>query len=182
MSLYDRIAARPGGTRGLAAARLKREVLASLHQAFALSGMGSQSELARRLNVRRSAVNQVFNGDGNLRITTIAEYLHEMGYELNVTLVRAGEPRSAAVEGRDAQPALPAAGTAAVSTLYFQDTPQALVEQPTTPYLILRAPVAQGMANPVTVRSWASKTVLEQAVSCSLATPIPVNAPEGRPS
>jgi transcriptional regulator with XRE-family HTH domain len=102
VSLYDRVAARPGGARALASARLKRAILSSLHQALAQSGMESQSDLARRLGVRRSAVNQVFNGDGNLRITTVAEYLHEMGYELNVTLVKTGEPRATALEGRDA--------------------------------------------------------------------------------
>lgn len=103
MSLYDRVLARPGGERALAVARLKRTILSTLHQAFKMSGIASQSDLARRLRVRRSAVNQVLNGDGNLRISTLAEYLHEMGYELNVTLARSGEPRAAALEGRPVQ-------------------------------------------------------------------------------
>jgi transcriptional regulator with XRE-family HTH domain len=106
MSLYDRVLARAGGGRALAIARLRRAVLSTLHKAFSMSGIGSQSDLARRLRVRRSAVNQIFNGDGNLRISTLAEYLYEMGYELNITLVRSGEPRAAALEGRFVKPVL----------------------------------------------------------------------------
>lgn len=103
MSLYDRVLARQGGGRALTIARLKRAVLAAVHEAFDASGVESQSDLARRLHVRRSAVNQVFNGDGNLRVSTLAEYLYEMGYELDVTLVRSGEARAAALEGRSVQ-------------------------------------------------------------------------------
>jgi transcriptional regulator with XRE-family HTH domain len=104
-SLYDRVAAKSGGAAALAAARLREELLVALHQAFEASGLRSKAELARRLNVRRSAVNQVFKGDGNLRATTIAEYLFALGFELDVTLVQAGEPRRAELEGRVAEPA-----------------------------------------------------------------------------
>lgn len=106
MSLYDRVLSRTDGGRTLAVARLKRTVLSTLHRAFGISGIESQSDLARRLRVRRSAVNQVFNGDGNLRISTLAEYLYEMGCELEVRLVRVGEPRAAALEGRATRPAI----------------------------------------------------------------------------
>lgn len=119
MSLYDQVLARPGGGRALAVSRLKRAILASLHEAFARSGIESQSNLARRLHVRRSAVNQVFLGDGNVRISTLAEYLYGMGYELDVALVRAGEPRAAALEGRRAQPAIPDEGPASASVFYI---------------------------------------------------------------
>lgn len=110
MSLYDRVLARPDGGRALAVSRLKRAVLSALHEAFDMSGTASQSDLARRLHVRRSAVNQVFHGDGNLRISTLAEYLYEMDCELDITVVRAGEPRAAALEGRAALPAHPGQG------------------------------------------------------------------------
>jgi transcriptional regulator with XRE-family HTH domain len=100
MSLYDRVLARRDGERALAIARLKRAVLATLLEAFSLSRISTQSDLARSLQVRRSAVNQVFNGDGNVRISTLAEYLNAMGYELDISLVRSGEPRAAALEGR----------------------------------------------------------------------------------
>lgn len=111
-TLYDRVAAKAGGEAALAAARLRREVLIALHEAFEASGLQSQSELARRLHVRRSAVNQVFRGDGNLRINTLAEYLHATGFELNLTMVHAGEPHQAAIEGRSARPAFWARNTA----------------------------------------------------------------------
>lgn len=121
MSLYDRVIARAGGGRALAIARLRRTVLSTLHSAFSMSGIESQSDLARRLRVRRSAVNQIFNGDGNLRISTLAEYLYEMGYELDITLVRAGEPRAAALEGRVVQPALGgrSTSTSPATTVWF---------------------------------------------------------------
>ena len=100
--LYERIAAEPGGLRSLASARLRRRVLVLLHRALERSGL-TQSELAKKLGYRRSAVNQVFRGDGNVRIETLAEYLHEMGFELDVHLVRAGEPRRAFTERRPVQ-------------------------------------------------------------------------------
>ena len=46
----------------------------------------SQSELSRALGKSRSAVSQVLTGDGNLKIETVAEYLHEMGAEMNVSI------------------------------------------------------------------------------------------------
>jgi hypothetical protein len=119
MSLYDRVLARKDGGRTLAVARLKRAVLATLHEAFRVSGIGSQSDLAKRLDVRRSAVNQVFLGDGNVRISTLAEYLYEMGYELDVTIVRSGEPRAAALEGRAPRPAMLTSGFSGTPAFRF---------------------------------------------------------------
>lgn len=49
-------------------------------------------------------MNQVFRGDGNLRVNTLAEYLHTMGYEADIRLVRAGEPRRATIEQRAVRP------------------------------------------------------------------------------
>lgn len=101
-SFYDRVAAKPGGAAALAAARLREEMLVALHQAFELSGLHTKTEVARRLNVRRSAVSQVFKGDGNLRVNTLAQYLFALGFELDVKLVQAGEPRRAEIEARPA--------------------------------------------------------------------------------
>lgn len=92
MSLYDRIAAKPGGLQALASARLCRSVLHCLDDAMRQSGI-TQAELARRLGVRRSAVNAVFGGNGNVRVETLATYLYELGYELDVKMVAAGELR-----------------------------------------------------------------------------------------
>ncbi len=104
MSLYDRVEGKKGGKAALAAARLRREVLVALHEAFAASEVDTQSEVAERLKVRRSAVSQVFRGDGNLRINTLAEYLSALGFELDIKLVVAGEPRRAELENRTAVP------------------------------------------------------------------------------
>lgn len=100
-SLYERIAQRGEGARFLAAARLRREVLKILHRALAAAEI-NQVELAARLGVRKSAVNQVLNGDGNVRITTLAEYLHACGHEATLALVPAGQPRQEVLARREA--------------------------------------------------------------------------------
>src|SRR6266487_4389419 len=101
MSLYESFAARPGGGRALAKARLQRTVLRILDRALTLSSVESQSALAERLQIRKSAVSQVLRGDGNVRISTLADYLYELGFEANLELVSAGELRRAVVEGRE---------------------------------------------------------------------------------
>lgn len=116
MSLHDRVSALPDGGRALAVSRLRRSVLKVLHRAFSNSSLESQVDLAKRLKVRRSAVNQVFRGDGNVRISTLAEYLYEMGYELDITLVKAGEIRDAALQDRAPTPAFPTASASASVT------------------------------------------------------------------
>jgi transcriptional regulator with XRE-family HTH domain len=98
-SLYDRVEKKRHGGKALASARLRYAILRLLNIALGSAGK-TQSELARSLHLRRSAVNQVFRGDGNLRINTLAEYLYAMGFELSLDLVEAGEPRQAALEGR----------------------------------------------------------------------------------
>lgn len=105
-TLYERIARTDDGAKRLAVARLKREVLRALHTALKASGL-NQKELASRLKVRKSAVSQALRGEGNLRVQTVAEYLHALGYELDVRLVEAGEPRKAALEDREVAPAFP---------------------------------------------------------------------------
>ena len=85
MSLRQMIDQLPKGGSLLASARLRRQIVKSLNIALNDSKM-SQSELARALGKSRSAVSQVLTGDGNLKIETVAEYLHEMGAELNVSV------------------------------------------------------------------------------------------------
>ncbi|HEY9412500.1 MAG TPA: hypothetical protein VIP77_23195 [Jiangellaceae bacterium] len=75
MSLYERIAARPGGRRDLACARLRRRV------EVVLDGAGVQ--------VRRP---------GRLRVDQLAEMLEAAGYELEIQAVQVGEPRRRATE------------------------------------------------------------------------------------
>ncbi|WP_409264000.1 helix-turn-helix domain-containing protein [Microbacterium aquimaris] len=70
------------------------------------------AELARRLGVRRSAVNSVLKGTGNLTLQTLAEYLGVLGYEVELAPIERGElvlsmrerraPRLAQLTMRDA--------------------------------------------------------------------------------
>ena len=99
-SLYERIARTADGRRRLANSRLRREVLDVLHRALRNSGL-SQTDLAVRLGVRKSAVNQVLNGDGNVRIGTLANYLLAADHELKLELVPAGQPRAEVLARRE---------------------------------------------------------------------------------
>lgn len=96
MTLYSRLSRTREGARALSAARLQYDVLRLMHMALGRAGI-TQVELAKRLGVRKSAVNQVFRGDGNVRVSTLAEYLHAMGAEVELQLVPAGKPREDAV-------------------------------------------------------------------------------------
>lgn len=92
MTMFERLASTPEGARGLAAARLRYRVLSLLHEALEVSPL-NQSDLAEKLGIRKSAVSQVLRGDGNVRINTLADYGHALGFELSVDLVPAGAPR-----------------------------------------------------------------------------------------
>lgn len=101
MTLYDRVAALPGGGRRLAEARLRHEVRHVLWRAHESSGL-TVEQLAAALGVRRRAVRRVLDGDGNITAVTLARYLHAMGFEAEVWLTAAGEPRRKMVEGENA--------------------------------------------------------------------------------
>lgn len=96
MSIYDRLAKIPKGARALSVSRLRYEVLKVLHSSLQRSGL-TQADLAGRLGIRKSAVNNVLRGDGNVRVSTLAEYLHEAGFELEIKVVPLGRPREDAV-------------------------------------------------------------------------------------
>lgn len=89
---YEQVMATPGGARALSAARLRYEVLKYLHWALTYTGM-SQRGLARRLGIQSAAVSSTLRGNGNLRVDTVAAYLHELGFELQVKLVPLGTAR-----------------------------------------------------------------------------------------
>ncbi|MFF0445053.1 helix-turn-helix domain-containing protein [Streptomyces sp. NPDC004609] len=98
-NLYERLAATDEGARALAAARLRYEALATIHESLEESGV-TQTELARRLGIRKSAVNQVVHGDGNMRVSTLADYLHALGFEISLNRVKAGTARKQVVANR----------------------------------------------------------------------------------
>lgn len=79
-TLIDEIEMTDAGSQEMAAARLAVEVIWSLRRAMSESGM-SQRKLGELLDLSPSAVSQVVNGDGNLRVVTIGRYFRALGYQ-----------------------------------------------------------------------------------------------------
>lgn len=98
MTLREEFEKTPNGKRLLASARLRRGLMKALHEALSTSQM-NQSDLARSLKKSRSAVGQVLNGDGNVKVETISDYLFAMGTELQVSLVPVGQTKRPAFTG-----------------------------------------------------------------------------------
>lgn len=134
MTLYDRVAATPDGSRALAAARLRREVLRCLHRAQAASGL-SVADIATAIGGRRRDVRRALDGDGNLRPDVVARYLHAMGYEVELRIVPAGEPRRKVVEGGDYGAAVSAPLTDAEAAALRQDLADGTVPRRTATVL-----------------------------------------------
>ena len=86
MTLREELEQLPGGRKRIASARLRRGVVKALHESLEFSKL-NQSDLAKKLGKSRSAVGQVLNGDGNVEIDTVSDYLFEMGVELQLTLI-----------------------------------------------------------------------------------------------
>lgn len=97
MSAYDRLASTTEGSRLLAQSRLRYRALTVIEQAMSAANL-NQVGLAEKLGVRKSAVNGVLRGDGNLRLNTLAEYLHACGLELELSAVPAGTARKRSQE------------------------------------------------------------------------------------
>jgi transcriptional regulator with XRE-family HTH domain len=98
MTSYETFASDEDGQRRLAKSRLRHSVLTTLHEALASAKL-TKTEVASRLGVRKSAVGQVFGGDGNVRINTLADYLFAMGLELDIHAVPVGELRKRVERG-----------------------------------------------------------------------------------
>lgn len=71
-SYFEELAETDKGSQASASARLRFRALSLLHDARAKSGR-TQSDLARRLGIRKSAVNQVLDSDGSMKLSTLAE-------------------------------------------------------------------------------------------------------------
>jgi transcriptional regulator with XRE-family HTH domain len=76
------------------AARLRARCLALLSGALRASDC-DQVQLAARLGVRKSAVNAVLRGNGNVRINSLAEYMGALGLEIDMVAVPLGEIEAA---------------------------------------------------------------------------------------
>ncbi|GAA0545503.1 hypothetical protein GCM10010172_28940 [Paractinoplanes ferrugineus] len=92
VSFYEERASTPQGRLGLAAAAAAAGITRLLHAAKAASGLTSK-EVAAELGVTEGRVSQVFSGDGNLHIATIARFVRAMGYELTIGAVPAEKNR-----------------------------------------------------------------------------------------
>lgn len=100
----------PAAARELAAARLAVNIGWALNAAVRARGWQAK-RLAAELGVGESAVSQVLNGDGNLRVATIGRYARALGYQPKIFLepvedglapISEPAPRRRAVPGRSA--------------------------------------------------------------------------------
>lgn len=71
---------------GMAAAGAAVDAVALLNDAVHCADV-RQNELASRVGVSEGRVSQVVNGDGNLRVSTLARYLRAAGYQLRLDAV-----------------------------------------------------------------------------------------------
>lgn len=107
-TLYELEMAEPTGKAGLAAAAAASRVMRILERAQAATG-ATNKEIAERVGVTEGRVSQVLNGDGNIRISTLARFIAAMGLNLKLDAItadghsvapprvaRTREPRSAA--------------------------------------------------------------------------------------
>ncbi|SNQ48623.1 hypothetical protein FRACA_2610009 [Frankia canadensis] len=103
ISFYEWVAGLQGGERSLAEARLKYDLLRCLNAAQLASGK-TDADLAIELGVSPAEISHVLDGDGDLQVSTAADYFHAMGFELGLELYDVGEQRKARVDSRDPRP------------------------------------------------------------------------------
>lgn len=128
-TLIEQVERNPAAARELAAARLATGIVWALNEAVRARGWQAK-QLAAALGVGESAVSQVLNGDGNLRVATIGRYGRALGYQARLVLeptepglapISEPTPRRRRARGRSAAPVsrvpLPEAGWNVISTL-----------------------------------------------------------------
>ena len=81
------------GRLSMAAARSAVAAVALINRAVDVSGL-TQDALSRDLGVTPGRVSQVVNGDGNLRVSTLARFLRAAGYRLRFV----AEPADAGID------------------------------------------------------------------------------------
>ena len=95
-SLVEAAEANPSAAREMAAARLALSVHNALLTALHRSKL-DRTALADRLGLSLSAVCQVLDGDGNIRVSTIGRYARALGYQASLRLDPA-TPQSPALD------------------------------------------------------------------------------------
>lgn len=90
MFLYEIVAAKKDGERGLAMARLRRVVFRTLYKA---AGSQNLNTIAHKAGLSKRAMRRAFRRDGNITVDQFAAILWACGYEATIELVPAGSPR-----------------------------------------------------------------------------------------
>lgn len=84
-SMYDELARDPRGRNELAAAELALDVQALIHRAFEENPMTARV-VAELLGVTEGRVSQIRNGDGNVRISTLAKVMSALGKRVRISV------------------------------------------------------------------------------------------------
>lgn len=74
-----------------AAARAAVAAVSLMNEAFEKSDLSSRRQLAEALGVSEGRISQILNGDGNVRVSTLARLLKASGFDLDLDLV--GRPQ-----------------------------------------------------------------------------------------
>lgn len=105
MTLYERLAATPEGARGLAKARLRTKLLEALWEA--VEACSGEDEFRQRAGLSKRRLHRVSTERAGIRVDELADWLYTAGFELEVTLVPAGQPRADVLERREVAAAMP---------------------------------------------------------------------------
>lgn len=85
LPLFEEVGLSPKVSRELAASQLTNDALVLLQTALSSTGV-TQKQLADKLGIGESRVSQVINGDGNIKLTTLARYMRALGYAVTVSV------------------------------------------------------------------------------------------------
>lgn len=69
-----------------AAARAAVRAVGLMNEAFSTSTLGARRELAEAVGVSEGRISQLLNGDGNVRVSTLARLLKASGFDLELSL------------------------------------------------------------------------------------------------
>ncbi|WP_410794080.1 hypothetical protein [Kribbella sp. C-35] len=102
--MFERHAATPQGRLATIAAKAAFKVVDLINSAKTAAKV-SNKQMALDLGVTDGRVSQVLNGDGNLRVATIARFLAVCGYELEISARPASSERPPLSQRRRRKPA-----------------------------------------------------------------------------